>query len=275
MLAVPTITISPLITLNQQLPQGNSSKVTNICRHASEANVKGHILALELKDDVISLIQPQQQPPCRRYAKPTTLEQILMEGCRDEDAQMTPKQQTHLALDVASAILQLRQTHWSSQPWSSAEIKFLLPHRQLQEEVHRAELCGPFVEQVIGRSLTAKGKAASNGPTPGPNPKTALLELAIMLLEIWHHKPLAVWAAKLGVKGAGSEGEGREEARRIAAIRWLELTSERLPPHHLTAVEQCLAICSGRLWVWDDGDFQRRYCENIIKPLRESCAAWL
>jgi hypothetical protein len=147
-------------------------------------------------------------------------------------------------------------------PWNNKQIMLLL-EKAAEGEHEKTEVCGPFIRQTIHASVGTGAVAAS------PTPKGALLELAILLLEIWHHKPMEMWMTKLGTQNADTP-----EARHIAAIRWLEMTHERLPPHHLTAIEQCLAICSGRLWRWNDWDFQRQYCENIIKPLRESCKAW-
>lgn len=209
--------------------------------------------------DALSLANEAREPR-REVANSTTLEQFLRRGCLDEDARMTPKQQTILALDIAASLPQLRQTHWSPVPWTNKRIRFLLSEQ--------GEFWGPFVEEWIDK----RTDKTPPGPGPqGPDPKEALLELAILLLEIWHHRPLEMWAAKLGM---GSSSVGTPEARRVAAIRWLELTSDRLPPHHLAAVEQCLAFCSGRLRAWDDGEFQRQYCENIVRPLRESCRTW-
>jgi hypothetical protein len=218
---------------------------------------KDYLLKLHLMSDSLLLANGTREAR-RQVTISHTLEEILRRGCLDEDARMTPKQQTILALDIAASLLQLRQTHWSLFSWTNKRIQFLLSKQ--------GEFWGPFVEEMIDKRTDKT--ALDQGPQ-GPNPKEALLELAILLLEIWHHKPLEMWAGKLGMEFVDTP-----ESRRIAAIRWLELTSDRLPPHHLAAIEQCLAFCSGRLRVWDDGEFQKLYCENIVKPLQESCKAW-
>jgi hypothetical protein len=199
------------------------------------------------------------------FSTDTTLENFLEYSCLHEEARLTPKQQTLLALDIASSILQLRQTCWLMAPWNNKTIKFLISKTKMSKpSTLSGYTVGPFVEQHL--NMTQSNPAVL---FPEPDPKTALLELAILLLEIWHHKTLEMWAANADVKVETADH------RRIAVIRWLELTSERLPPYHLTAVEQCLAICSGRLRYWDDDKFQKYYCENIIKPLLESCKAWV
>ncbi|KAK0635957.1 hypothetical protein B0T17DRAFT_503454 [Bombardia bombarda] len=233
---------------------------------AQAAWSQGQILRLELIANMLAHAQESAitmvHGEFEQSHADITLQGLLEQGYLDEDARLTPKQQTILALDIASSILQLQQTSWFSSPWNSRTIKFLISRSAATTSFSSiSALPRAFVEEHLHRNATA----------PGPDPKTALLELAILLLEIWHHKPLELWAAKL----ADSLKVDTVEFRRIAAIRWLELTSERLPPHYLTAVEQCLAVCSGRLRYWDDGNFRRHYCENIIGPLLESCKAWI
>ncbi|KAF4467135.1 hypothetical protein FALBO_5994 [Fusarium albosuccineum] len=244
--------VSQIPKVTFKVASGTMTAVTDICRTAREARVRRCILQLELSLQSLSLVEAPREP-CQKFTTASNLENLL-QGPRDEDTCMTPKQRTILALDLAAAIPQLRETTWLSLPWNKRSIKFLVPH------ANQATV-GPFVEQTL--------EAQAPPSDTGPDPKAVLLELAILLLEIWHQRTLESWAVTAAMESLESP-----EARRIAAIRWLERTSERLPVHHLTAVEQCLAICSGRLRVWHDGEFLRHYCENIIKPLQESCKAW-
>lgn len=225
----PAVVIDPI-------PKGGNeggnkpTKLTDICRHACDARLSGHVIKLRLTKDDLSILEGPRETQ-RHFSTSTTLEKFLRDGVENEDARMTPKQQTLLALDIAASILQLQQTCWFNLPFNSKGIKFLIHDGgKAKTTIH-----GPFVEQAMENT-------SWSDTSEGPDPKTALLELAILLLEIWHHRPLEMWTAKTGMAGVDSK-----EARRIAAIQWLEMTSERLPPHHLTAIEQCLAICSGRL----------------------------
>jgi hypothetical protein len=196
----------------------------------------------------------QQSGPIE-HTTATSLEKLLVDGTADEDFRMTPYQQTMLALTIASSVIQLRQTSWLSTPFTSKALKFPM-HSQ---DRGLSRLPEPFLEPVLGDRVNIAE----------PSPKVALLELAILLLEIWHHKPLELWSKKNGLIHLDTQ-----EARTRAAVRWVEMTSQRLPPHHLTAIEQCLAICCGRLRAWDDHEFIKLYCENVITPLQESCKAW-
>ncbi|KAI1759181.1 hypothetical protein GGR53DRAFT_168286 [Hypoxylon sp. FL1150] len=254
---IPKVKFPTVVVSSQE--NNKSTKLIDICRYICSTRPSGQVIKLRLLKDDLSLIEGPGEAQ-QRFSTSTTLDKFLQDGLQNEDARMTPKQQTLLALDIAASILQLRQTCWFSLPFNSKGIRFLIQ----DEGKTKAVIHGPFIEQAIVEDPPSWSKAPE-----GPDPKAALLELAILLLEIWHHRPLEMWTAKTGMAGVESK-----EARRIAAIQWLEMTSERLPPHHLTAIEQCLAICSGRLRFWDDREFLKQYCENIIKPLQESCKAW-
>ncbi|POS72684.1 hypothetical protein DHEL01_v208919 [Diaporthe helianthi] len=158
----------------------------------------------------------------------------------------TPKQQTILPLDIAASLMQLAPTN---------------------------ELVAAPVDKQAHPSSSYRQNRAKSGegiqPRNVPIRKRPCSSWRFCSWRYGITGRSTCWAAGLGMDSVDTS-----EARRIAAIRWLELTADRLLPHHLTAVEQCLAFCSGRLRVWDDGEFQKLYCENIVKPLQESCKTW-
>ncbi|KAI1116815.1 hypothetical protein F5Y14DRAFT_405323 [Nemania sp. NC0429] len=257
----PSITITnDAKEVGHEVPQAKI--VTDLCEALYQAKMSGSVLRLEFVNR--DLLYDHNEPILAAYKTPPhskCLDIFLREGHQNYDLRMTPKQQTLLALDVASSVLQLRQTCWLDADFRSTSMRLLL-HEQEGGETPVPAL---FVEKIVLPSKISDETAI----TEAPEPKTTLLELAIILLEIWHHQPLDTCIDKLGLDVADTL-----ETRRIAAIRWLEKTSSRLPLQHLAAVEQCLAVCSGRLRVWSDRDFIREYCENIIRPLQESCKAW-
>ncbi|KAI0834505.1 hypothetical protein F5Y06DRAFT_300610 [Hypoxylon sp. FL0890] len=259
----PAVTFTP-VTANPAREKNESdtrrsTKVTDICRHASKARLSGHVLQLQLTQNDLHLLEGSSQSR-RDFSASMSLEELLQDGVQDRNARMNPKQKTLLALDIAASILQLRQTSWFDLPFASKIIKFPLQ----KTGNSKTAVLEPFVGQVMGGDPSTWSSV--NG---GPDPKAALLELAILLLETWHDEPLELWIAKLGMTSAGSE-----EARRRAAVLWEEETESYLPPHHLTAIDYCLGICGGRRRFWHDGEFLRQYCENVIKPLHESSQAW-
>lgn len=258
--------IGPVFPLPSQ--PCNRSEIKDLCRSARDAWEKGDLLHLELVADMLQVALTGDRSPSH-LAKITThitLKDFLIHGWEHDETRLTPRQQTHFAFDIASSMLQFQRTNWFSSAWNSKTIKFLVANTANNRyNKNTTAIVGVFVEQELQLSVQQQQSAG----IPGTDPQTALLELAILLLEIWHHIPLEVWASR-----AQTEVQTLDH-RKIAATRWLQSTSERLPPDYLTAIEQCLAICSGRLRYWEDREFQRYYCENILKPLLESCQAWV
>ncbi|KAI1134856.1 hypothetical protein F5Y05DRAFT_193231 [Hypoxylon sp. FL0543] len=261
---LPTVTFTPVMANPTRDDNGSdlkkATKVTDICHQASKARSSGHILRLQLTRNDLHLLEGPSQSR-RDVSTSMSLEELLQDGVQDRNARMNPKQKTLLALDIAASVLQLRQTRWFVSPFASKNIKFPLK----KAGTSKTAVPEPFVGQVM-EEIPSKGSGVDGG---GPDPKTALLELAILLLETWHDKPLELWMTRLGMTSAESE-----EARRRAAVLWEEETESHLPPHHLTAIDYCLGICGGRKRFWHDDDFLRQYCENVIKPLYESSQAW-
>lgn len=259
--ATTTVTFAQGVTHNLS----GRVAVTHICRHVVAARGAGHVLKLELSDGRLGLVEGSGQGG-RDFSAPTTLDEILKSGCQDEDAKMFPQEQALLALNIASSILQLHQTYWLSLPFNSRMIK-MFAH---QETNPTLPISLPFIEQRAAEPCSESlGHPAKLGGTIGPDPKTALTELAILFLEIWHQRPLEVWCEKAG-KGSPES----PEARMMTAIQWLQATSRRLLPFQLQVIEQCLQVCAGSLRYWHERDFLRLYCENIIRPLQEGYQAW-
>lgn len=165
--------------------------------------------------------------------------------------------QTLLALNVVSSVLQLRPTMWCNIPWNSTSIKF---PTKVVDGLHIA-VRTPYVEQTVTADLLQSYTCSLNLDTEAA--KKTMLELAVLLLEILHHKSIESWSAKNG------EGATRTYQERMhVATRWLELSTSRLLPPHVKVIEECLVLCARSKLAWDD-QFQRLYCENIIKPLQQ------
>ncbi|KAL8422574.1 hypothetical protein RB596_003031 [Gaeumannomyces avenae] len=120
---VPQITIQ-LDAARLQPPAQTRELVTDICGAAHTARLSSRVLVLDLVSGMLRVRSTTADAGgCRQFSS-TTLETCLVEGMRDEDARLTPKQQTLIALDIASSILQLSQAGWLNKPFSSQRIKF-------------------------------------------------------------------------------------------------------------------------------------------------------
>ncbi|KAL2691415.1 hypothetical protein Neosp_001800 [[Neocosmospora] mangrovei] len=249
-LSVPTITVT---TLQKSSPSRN--RVQTICYNAQRARRLGQILSLKLTSDALEL--SEEDKPHQPYSHSTTLAEFLRSTAQDEDARMGPILQTLLALNVVSSVLQLRPTAWCNTPWTSKTIKF--PTKT--NNGSPITICTPYVEQTFDAAMLHCHDCKSGLNTQAI--KSTMLELAILLLEILHHRSLESWAEKHGQGDMRSYGE-----RMLGANRWLEMSTGRLLPDHLKAVEGCLEYCVKSNLAWDKS-FQSGYCENVIKPLQQ------
>lgn len=230
-----------------------TTAITRLCWHASEAEANGVIPWLQLDGHRFTSIRDSAKAGIN-WSMPVSLKEYLKEGHQNEDLKLTPKQQTVLSRDIASSVLQLRETNWINDVISSNAIR-------ISSERNLTTIPNTFMGHVtLHRTVPV---------APFHCPKESTLELAILLLEIWNHRPLELWAQSQGLDGADTV-----QGRHWIVVKWLEKTAERLPGNQLTAIEKCLAIFSGRLQRWDDEEFLELYCENILLPLLDSCKAF-
>ncbi|RYP55195.1 hypothetical protein DL768_000189 [Monosporascus sp. mg162] len=169
-----------------------------------------------------------------------------------------------LALRLVSSLLQLSQTRWLGHAWSKETVYFLL--RPTSEEAK------PSVD--FSRAFVS---APIDGPEPGAaahgmdtEPKVVLLELGILLLEIWHQTTLE---ARFHL----DEAPTGYYLRLARAVEWLE-DSDNPPPYlYETAASYCIRGMLGaeaRLTSWDANEFWNGVCKDIIEPLLKNCKQW-
>ncbi|RSL91090.1 hypothetical protein CEP52_012942 [Fusarium oligoseptatum] len=245
-LSVPAITVTA-----SQESNPSCIRVQRICCNAHKARKLGRILSLRLTSDALEL--SGEDKPHQPYNNSTTLADFLRDTPKDEDARMGLMPRTVLALNVVSSILQLRPTAWCNTPWTSTTIKF--PTKE--DNGSLITICTPYVEQDFDASMLQSHALTSSLDTQAI--KSTMLELAILLLEILHHKSLESWAKIHDQGDMRSDGE-----RMLGAKRWLEMSTARLLPHHLKAVEGCLEYCVKSNLAWDKS-FQNGYCENVLE----------
>ncbi|KAK3358778.1 hypothetical protein B0T25DRAFT_577022 [Lasiosphaeria hispida] len=255
-LKVPLITVTE--TSDAAHPTTARVRIKSICQDARRARERRRVLSLELTSGPVLEVADKDDRSPHSYDRSISLADFFKDTAADADARMNPVEQTLLALNVVSSVLQLQPTMWCSVPWNSTTIKFPV------EAVGGASaaVCTPYVEHAIDPTQAGTQAGVSSDLTTKAA-KTTMLELAILLLEILHHRTMAAWAAQYG------EGDVKTYWERMSvATRWLELSTSKLLPPHIKAVEACLLLCARSKLSWDHS-FQRAYCENIIKPLQE------
>jgi hypothetical protein len=241
-----------------------STRLTDICEAVRKSRSQRRSLSLRLFTDLLYLPDYEDtNPECRiykEYSNAVNLGQFLAGTLDNDECQLGYKERTNLALSLASSVLQLNCTQWFTDAWTKADIHFFTKDGRIFD-IHSER---PSITQTVKNPISD-----SDGMGQSPDPKKALLELAILLLEIWHHKPLEVWLIE-----RGDETQSSFDGRRSIAIRWLEITQNKLPLNHLKAIEACLQFSAGRLREWEEDDFRKQVCEDVIKPLQENCSIW-
>ncbi|KAK1774721.1 hypothetical protein QBC45DRAFT_457908 [Copromyces sp. CBS 386.78] len=169
-----------------------------------------------------------------------------------------------LAFRLASNLLQLLQTHWLPNAWSHGMVFFPVTAAAHQGSNPDIDFSRPFISTPFTKCI------AQLQPQPKSEPREALLELGILLLEIWHEETLETHFS------LGKTPTGYYE-RLPRAIEWLDEMSN--PPLKLygKAASHCITGMiggEGRLGCWDDNDFWNAVCGDIIEPLRENCKMW-
>lgn len=244
--------------------QSSLHQVTSICSKIRDA--KHHRYCPHFTLHLRALHLPSLMDPSigsfEDYPAIVSFDKFLHESRDDESCHLGFPQRTVLALTLASSILQFKNTSWLSQPWNKENVIF--PTKSGLWKHANAFRPGIVYDIETGSQHTP---GAADGSFV--DPKSAFLELSILLLEIWHHKSLQEWA-----DSAGETISSHIDSKRNAVIRWVEVSSNRFTTQYLSAIEACLSICAGRLRTWDDEKFQRQICEDIIKPLKENCKAW-
>ncbi|KAL8398520.1 hypothetical protein RB596_005886 [Gaeumannomyces avenae] len=178
-----------------------------------------------------------------------------------------------LALRLASNLLQLSQTHWLQKPWSKHELYF--PIRPLPQGGAKGLASSPaheapdFNQPFISLALETSGPAPTC-PGGAIDARATLLELGILLLEIWHQSP---FEARLAATGGGYY------QRLAAALEWLDDTADvdPMPELYDRATSLCIRGVIGgqsKLADWEDMRFWAGMCVDVIEPLERGCQAW-
>ncbi|KAK0668907.1 hypothetical protein QBC41DRAFT_320875 [Cercophora samala] len=242
--------------------------ILDLCKAVRDTHHRHPTIRLQLTADVLNLDDkegPNEGATAILPSHAETLKRVLEQGHLDENIQLTYKQRTILALDIAASVLQLQQTNWLVTPWDCTKIMLLAVENATTTTGMHGQVIGPFVEQEL-----TKFGPWTRGASNTVEPKEVLLELAILLLEIWTHRTLEMWAEKAD-QAIMTDTPDR---RLIALIRWLDATSQQLPSQYETAARQCVAMCVEQRWSWDDIEFQKRFGQNVVKPLLDICKVW-
>ena len=238
-------------------PKPAIALVTSICAAIKEAGSSDHRIAFALVGKqpigtISGAASPSRTLQCESNST-ISLEQVL----QTKSILLPWKSRMLLALQLASSLLQLLQTQWLEDAWSKDIVYFTI-----QPGAHaQALLDKPFVRCTFGDTRTASRSV---------EPKVALLELGILLLEIWHKTTLE---ARFGQEKAPKAYYDRM----ARAAEWLDDVDEPLLDLYDKAVTHCLHVnISGdtRFLDWEDAKLWSVICGDIIAPLAKIYKQW-
>lgn len=195
----------------------------------------------------------------------TTLNAVFLAAIRSpQHGPILPlRSRMRLALTLASNLLQLLQTRWLTAPWSKNGICFVVQQQGTAShgpKNKRVEVDRPFVSLTFDTAIAHQSQQKVEA-------KEALLELGILLLEIWHE-------VALETKFSLTEAPVEYYDRLMLAIKWLNDMDDPLLDLYEQAVRHCIVGIIGNnphSSDWEDIKFWGVVCREIIEPLSRIC----
>jgi hypothetical protein len=239
------------------------ASISSICAAIKEAGASQRRISFALVGNQrIGTILDDAQP--FRQLQEETTDAISLKQILQAEKNLLPwKFRMLLALRLASSLLQLLQTQWLERAWSK-EVVFFLVHPVMSQPARtqaQIDLNRPFVQCTFSGTKQAP---------QGIEPKVALLELGILLLEIWHKTTLE---ARFGLE----EAPTAYYDRMARAVEWLDDADEPLPDLYDKSVAHCFRVNIGgdtRFLDWEDTKLWGVICGDIIAPLSKICKQW-
>ncbi|KAL4949635.1 hypothetical protein BDW69DRAFT_71401 [Aspergillus filifer] len=271
----------------------------DLCQIAEKAEADNTHLGLSLSDDG-NLSYTETNPPNATgnrntpipiLANPTSLNTILRHS---PPGSWTIPQKVHLSFLIVSSVMQLSPTRWVSESISSNGI-FFTP-----EETHALTGTGPNRNSIsllnpdlntntntitptpfLLRPLPSKSNGGpisgyglntnspGHSPTKRPGARFALLETAILLLEIWHQRPFEWYA-----RGSGTPLRNAFWSRLKVAYEWLESSESKsvivdFVLNVITRLIHCTFDSEQPSPDWEDEVFRGSFYRRVVLVLAD------
>lgn len=167
---------------------------------------------------------------------------------------LSPVDKFSCGLSIASSLLQLNLTPWICKCWTKDDI--ILRHERNADSGY--DMAHPLIRGTF-RGMTTCQRSADN-------PDVALLELGILLVELWTEKTLESWVESTG---RASSSLSDLALRRGLLYEWWSELNKKAPPSYCQVVQTCFFTFEfGDVnKSWDDVQFRALYYTNIVEPL--------
>ncbi|KAL8924562.1 MAG: hypothetical protein Q9172_002646 [Xanthocarpia lactea] len=167
---------------------------------------------------------------------------------------LSPVDKFSFGLSIASSLLQLNLTPWICKCWTKDDI--ILRHKRNADSGY--DMAHPLIRGRFERMTTCQRS--------DDNPDVALLELGILLVELWTEKTFESWVESTG--RTTSDLSDLALRRGLLHEWWCEL-KKKAPVSYSQVVQTCF-FTFGFEDVnvsWDDVRFKSLYYTNIVEPL--------
>ena len=167
---------------------------------------------------------------------------------------LSPLDKFSFGLSVASSLLQLNLTPWICKCWTKDDIIL----RQERNADSGYDIAHPLIRGRFEGMTTCQRS--------DDNPDVALLELGILLVEVWTGKTLESWVESTG--RVTSDLSNLALRRGLLYKRCCEV-NKKAPPSYCQVVQTCcFPFGFGEVnRSWDDMQFKALYYTNIVEPL--------
>lgn len=173
------------------------------------------------------------------------LEQVLLQR-----PNLSPMDKISFSLSIASSLLQLNLTPWICKGWTKGDI--LLRRKGSADSGY--DMAHPLIRGSFEEMTSCQRS--------DDDPETALLELGILLMELWTETTLEGWDNK-------QRDLSDPDLRRGLIYRWWGELKKKAPPNYCQVVQIC--FFAGEFGAvnksWDDVQFKALYYTNIVEPL--------
>lgn len=247
----------------------------NVIVSPSEAVALGGLDDVEVTD-ICKALELAQYPVFRLSgdnrlfvdaAKSTNTLNFIKQGQRTLDldtflengGQMLPDDRMKLAVNLAASMLQYNMTPWLQKCWTSKAIYLVLQPRATS---------GIDVNHPLLLKQFDSNDSNCRQELPEDNPELALMELGILLLEIWTMKTFERWLKDTGYALDAAQLEDRD-FRHIYAMKWFRSMKGKLLPNYYEVISTCLTPATFHQLEtsWADADFRLNVYKTIVEPL--------
>lgn len=201
--------------------------------------------------------------------KTINLETLLSTSTQpvDQSKRMPLLSRLRLALNLSSTLLQLKATPWLATLWSKSTVCYFAPSSLSDHS--QIDLTRPLISVKFGSGpQITDHKEFSEA-------RRVILELGIMLLELWHETTFEAHCNTLRVT-AGKDYHDRVKW----AQKWLENSSNLLLPDYHDLVAHCIRcdfannafenqLCLNPSW--ENERLIQGFIAGVVEPLRKMC----